>query len=53
MFSYPVLFLFAALIAGWMGFGALSGTIAKLAKFLCVVFLVLFAITMYRTGIGG
>ena len=46
MFSVPVILLFAALMTGWLGFGVLTGTAAKTSKFLCVVFLVWFAITM-------
>jgi uncharacterized membrane protein YtjA (UPF0391 family) len=49
MFSSTVLFLVAALITGWLGFGTLAGHAARGAKLLCVVFLVLFAVNMYRT----
>jgi uncharacterized membrane protein YtjA (UPF0391 family) len=48
MLSYPVLLLFAALISGWAGFGLLTGNAARLAKFLCVAFLGVFAFFMLR-----
>jgi uncharacterized membrane protein YtjA (UPF0391 family) len=48
MLSYPVLFLFGALIAGWAGFGALTGAAARIAKFLCVALLIVFAFFMFR-----
>jgi len=50
MFSSTVLYLLAALISGWLGFGPLAGHAARAAKFVCVVFLVLFVVTMYRDG---
>jgi uncharacterized membrane protein YtjA (UPF0391 family) len=48
MFSPTVLYLLGALIAGWLGFGALAGNAARAAKFLCVVLFVLFVVTIYR-----
>lgn len=48
MLSLPVILLFAALVSGWAGFGALTGNAARLAKFLCVAFLLLFAFFMFR-----
>jgi uncharacterized membrane protein YtjA (UPF0391 family) len=53
MFSATVLYLFAALLTGWLGFGTLAGHAARVAKVLCVAFLVLFIIGVMRDGGGG
>ena len=48
MLSYAILFLIIALVAGVLGFGVIAGTAAAIAKVLFLVFLVLFALSMYR-----
>jgi uncharacterized membrane protein YtjA (UPF0391 family) len=50
MFSITILYLVGAVIAGWLGFGVFAGHAARAAKVLCVVFLVLFVVAMYRDG---
>ena len=46
MLSWALTFLVVALIAGVLGFGAISGTAAYIAQVLFVVFLVLFLISL-------
>ncbi len=46
MIRYVLLFFILALVAGGLGFGGISSTLAELAKILFFVFLVLFVITM-------
>jgi uncharacterized membrane protein YtjA (UPF0391 family) len=48
MLYYSIVFLIVALVAGALGFFAISGTAAWIAKVLFVVFLVLFVISMVR-----
>ncbi len=42
MLSYAITFLVIALIAGVLGFGAVAGTAALLAKVCFLIFIVLF-----------
>jgi uncharacterized membrane protein YtjA (UPF0391 family) len=46
MLNYAVIFLIIALLAGVLGFGAIAGTAAAIAKVLFVVFLVLFVASL-------
>ena len=46
MLSWAVTFLIIALIAAVLGFGGIAGTAVGIAKILCVVFLVLFIISL-------
>ncbi len=48
MLNYAILFLFIALVAGALGFGAIAGTAATIAKVFFVIFLVLFVATLLR-----
>jgi len=48
MLRYALIFLVVAIIAGFLGFGSLSGTPAWIAKVLVVVFLVLFVLSLLR-----
>jgi uncharacterized membrane protein YtjA (UPF0391 family) len=48
MLCYAVTFLIIALIAGILGFGVIAGTAAMIARFLFVVFLVLFIASYIR-----
>ncbi len=48
MLRYALIFLIVAIVAGALGFGALSGTAAWIAKVLVLVFLVLFVISLLR-----
>ncbi len=45
MLNYALLFLVIALIAGVLGFWAVAGTAAFVAKILFVVFLVIFLVS--------
>lgn len=46
MLSYSLLFLVIALIAGALGFWAVSGVAATIAKVLFAVFLILFLVAL-------
>lgn len=46
MLYYSIVFLVFALVAAALGFGALAGTAAGIAKILFVVFLVFFVISL-------
>jgi len=47
MLHYAIVFAILALIAGVLGFGALSGTFALVAKVLLLVFAVLFVLSLF------
>lgn len=46
MLSWAITFLVIALIAAVLGFGAIAGTAAGIAKVLFFVFLVMFAVAL-------
>ena len=46
MLYYAIVFAVLALVAGLLGFMALSGTLATIAKILLFVFLALFVISL-------
>ena len=46
MLSWAVTFLIIALIAGVLDFGGIAGTATGIAKFLFVLFLVLFVVSL-------
>jgi uncharacterized membrane protein YtjA (UPF0391 family) len=46
MLTYAILFLFTALVAGFLGFGVVAGAAATLAKVLFLIFLVLFVFSL-------
>lgn len=48
MLGYAITFLLIALLAGALGFGALAGTAALIAKICLVVFLILFFASLLR-----
>jgi uncharacterized membrane protein YtjA (UPF0391 family) len=48
MLYYALIFLVVAILAGVLGFTALSGTAAWIAKVLVLVFLVLFVVSLLR-----
>lgn len=48
MLYYTILFLVLALVAGALGFGAIAGTAAMIAKISFVIFLVLFVASLLR-----
>ena len=48
MLSWSILFLVVALVAAVLGFGAIAGTAAGIAKILFFVFVVLFVVSLLR-----
>jgi len=48
MLKYALIFLVVAVIAGVLGFGALSGTAAWIAKVLVILFVILFVVSLLR-----
>ncbi len=50
MLYYALIFLVVALIAGALGFFALAGTAAWIAKVLLLIFVVLFVVSWIRGG---
>jgi len=46
MLYYAIVFAILALLAGVLGFGALGGTLALIAKVLLFVFLALFVVSL-------
>ena len=46
MLYYAIVFAVLALLAGVLGFAALSGTLAGIAKVLLLVFVVLFVLSL-------
>jgi uncharacterized membrane protein YtjA (UPF0391 family) len=50
MLYYAIVFAILALVAGFLGFMALSGTLAMIAKILLFVFLALFVISLVFVG---
>jgi uncharacterized membrane protein YtjA (UPF0391 family) len=55
MLRWAITFFIVAIIAAALGFGGLSSTAADIAKFLALVFIVLFVISlvMGRGALGG
>ncbi len=49
MLSYAIIFLLVAILAGALGFGALAGTAATIAKVCFLIFLVLFIVSLLRS----
>ena len=48
MFQWGIIFLIIAIVAAFLGFGALSGTAAWAAKVVFVVGIVLFIVGLFR-----
>lgn len=48
MLYYTIVFLLIAILAGILGFGAIAGTAAIIAKFFFIIFLVLFVVSLLR-----
>jgi uncharacterized membrane protein YtjA (UPF0391 family) len=46
MLRWAILFLIIAVVAGALGFGGLEGVAMQAAKILCLVFVVLFVVSM-------
>ncbi len=53
MLNWVITFFIMAIVAAFLGFGGMAGTFADIAKFLAVVFVVLFiASLIYRMVTG-
>lgn len=52
MLSYAILFFILAVIAGVLGFGGLAGTFAGIAKFLAILFAVIFVAGLIADVLG-
>lgn len=50
MLSWAITFFVIALIAAVLGFGGIAGTAAAIAKFLAVVFVILFIVSLLVGG---
>ena len=48
MLYYSIVFLLIALVSGALGFGALAGTAAAIARVLFLLFLALFVVALFR-----
>jgi uncharacterized membrane protein YtjA (UPF0391 family) len=53
MLNYVITFFILAIIASFMGFGGLAGEFAEVARFLAVLFVVLFVATLLYNVITG
>ena len=53
MLNYVVTFFILAVIAAVCGFGGLAGTFADIAKFLAMIFVVLFVASLVYSAITG
>lgn len=49
MLNYAITFLVIALIAGILGFGAVEGTAAYIARVLFLIFLICFVVSLFRS----
>lgn len=53
MLSYAITFFILAIVAAVFGFGGLAGTLASIAQFLTVLFVVLFVASLVYGVITG
>ena len=53
MLNWVITFFILAVIAAVMGFGALAGTFTEIAKFLAVLFVVLFVASLIYSLLTG
>jgi uncharacterized membrane protein YtjA (UPF0391 family) len=53
MLNWIVTFFILAVLAAFLGFGGLAGTFAEVAKFLALVFVVLFVASLFYSMITG
>lgn len=47
MLYWALIFLIVALVAGFLGFGQVSGAATQIAKILFVIFLILFIVSLF------
>jgi uncharacterized membrane protein YtjA (UPF0391 family) len=48
MLHYAITFFIVALVAALLGFWGLAGMAADIAKFLCLIFVVLMVVSLFR-----
>jgi uncharacterized membrane protein YtjA (UPF0391 family) len=53
MLNWIITFFVLAVLAAILGFGGLAGTFAEIAKFLAVMFVVLFVIALVYSAVTG
>ncbi len=53
MLSYAITFFVLAVVAAILGFGGLAGTFVSIAKFLAVLFVVLFVVSVIANMVSG
>jgi uncharacterized membrane protein YtjA (UPF0391 family) len=53
MLGYAITFFLLAIVAAVFGFGGLAGTLASIAKFLTIVFVVLFIASLIYSMVTG
>lgn len=53
MLSYAITFFILAVVAAILGFGGLAGTFVSIAKFLAVLFVVLFVVSVIANMVSG
>jgi uncharacterized membrane protein YtjA (UPF0391 family) len=53
MLNWVITFFILAIIAAFFGFGGLAGTFASVAKFLAVLFVVLFVASLIYSLVSG
>ena len=53
MLNWVITFFLLAIVAAVFGFGGLAGTFAEIAKFIAVVFVVLFVASLVYSLISG
>jgi uncharacterized membrane protein YtjA (UPF0391 family) len=53
MLSWIITFFLLAIVAAVLGFGGLAGTFAEIARFLAVLFIILFVATLIYSAITG
>ncbi len=53
MLNWIITFFILAIIAAALGFGGLAGTFAEVAKFLAVLFVILFVIGLVYSLVSG
>ena len=53
MLNWVITFFLLAIVAAVFGFGGLAGTFAEIAKFLAIVFVVLFVASLVYSLISG
>jgi uncharacterized membrane protein YtjA (UPF0391 family) len=46
MLKWAIIFAIVSLVAGWLGFGTLSGVTATIAKVLFAIFVILFLLAL-------